>query len=288
MPLSRIRALIRNLFDRGRADRELDDELRAYVDLLSEEHERRGEQPADARRAALLEVRGADRVKERVRDAPGRPCHRAGVAGRAIRPPHAPPESRIRDRRCRDTRPGHRSEYRHLQRALRRAAEAAPLPGSRPSGRSRSRVPRPGTDTVYALARQLLGLARPGTSLCYGRRDPVRHRQPDGIRVSRATSSAGGLGRFPGRARPPAGGRASVSAGRGPARKRHARRGADRGVLASPLRRQSEHRRTNARARQPTVPCHRCSAIRSRVAGRHRRAPSRWSVRATTIAAVSS
>ena len=40
MPLPRLRALIRNLFDRGRADRELDQELRAYVDLLADEHER--------------------------------------------------------------------------------------------------------------------------------------------------------------------------------------------------------------------------------------------------------
>jgi hypothetical protein len=69
MPLSRIRALIRNLFDRGRADRELDDELQAYVALLAEEHERRGMPAHEARRAALLRLRGADRVKEGVRDA---------------------------------------------------------------------------------------------------------------------------------------------------------------------------------------------------------------------------
>ena len=68
MPLTRLRAAIRNLFDRGRADRELDAELRAYVDLLTEEHQRRGLTASEARRAALLEVRGADRVKERVRD----------------------------------------------------------------------------------------------------------------------------------------------------------------------------------------------------------------------------
>ncbi len=68
MPLARFRALIRNLFDRGHADQELDAELKAYVDLLAEEHERRGMRAVDARRAALLEVRGADRVKERVRD----------------------------------------------------------------------------------------------------------------------------------------------------------------------------------------------------------------------------
>ena len=56
MSLARLRAVIRNLFDRGRADRELDDELRAYVDLLSEEHERRGDACLQDRRLAVADA----------------------------------------------------------------------------------------------------------------------------------------------------------------------------------------------------------------------------------------
>jgi predicted permease len=62
--LARVRALRRS----ARADRDLDDELRAYVDVRAAWYERRGLAPAEAKRAALLEVGGVERVKERVRD----------------------------------------------------------------------------------------------------------------------------------------------------------------------------------------------------------------------------
>ena len=62
--LARIRALRRS----ARADRDLDDELRAYVDARAAAYERRGLAPAEARRAALIEVEGVEQVKERVRD----------------------------------------------------------------------------------------------------------------------------------------------------------------------------------------------------------------------------
>jgi hypothetical protein len=62
--LSRVLALRRS----AHADRDLDDELRAYVDARAASYERRGLAPAEAKRAALIEVEGVDQVKERVRD----------------------------------------------------------------------------------------------------------------------------------------------------------------------------------------------------------------------------
>src|SRR6185503_12126214 len=57
-----------NLTRRSRLERDLDDELRGYVELLTQEKMRAGV-PADlARRAALIEVGGIEQVKEEVRD----------------------------------------------------------------------------------------------------------------------------------------------------------------------------------------------------------------------------
>jgi predicted permease len=62
--LARIRAVRRS----AGADRNLDDELRAYVEARALSYERQGFTPADAERAALIEVGGVEQVKERVRD----------------------------------------------------------------------------------------------------------------------------------------------------------------------------------------------------------------------------
>ena len=66
---SRLASLWRNLTQRARVERDLDDELRAALDLLVTEKIRRGMPPEDARRAAALELGGFDVVKEQVRDA---------------------------------------------------------------------------------------------------------------------------------------------------------------------------------------------------------------------------
>ena len=66
--LSRIAALTRNLFERPSVERDLDDELRAYVELLAAEKMRQGMVPAAAKRAALIEAGGVDQLKEHVRD----------------------------------------------------------------------------------------------------------------------------------------------------------------------------------------------------------------------------
>jgi len=72
--LSPIAAFVRNLFKRTSIESDLDDELRAYVELLAAEKVRHGLSPDAARRAALVESGGVDQVKEQVRDV------RAGAA----------------------------------------------------------------------------------------------------------------------------------------------------------------------------------------------------------------
>ena len=64
---SRVAALLRNLFRGGATERELDDELRAYVDMVVDDKRRSGLTPEQARRSALAELQGLEQVKERVR-----------------------------------------------------------------------------------------------------------------------------------------------------------------------------------------------------------------------------
>jgi predicted permease len=58
-----------NLFRRSDVDSDLAAELAAYVDLLTEKHERAGLAPRDARRAALIEVGGVQSTTDATRDA---------------------------------------------------------------------------------------------------------------------------------------------------------------------------------------------------------------------------
>src|SRR5437764_540564 len=58
----------RNLFHKSRMDEELNEELRSYVELLTEEKIRQGLSTEKARRASLIEVGGIEQVKERVRE----------------------------------------------------------------------------------------------------------------------------------------------------------------------------------------------------------------------------
>ena len=66
--LSRFMSLMRNLFQRRRADKALDAEVRDYVDMLAEEKMSAGMNPEEARRAARIEAGGTEQVKESVRD----------------------------------------------------------------------------------------------------------------------------------------------------------------------------------------------------------------------------
>jgi putative ABC transport system permease protein len=72
--LSRLASTWRNLSNKDVVDQELTEELRAHVDLLTDQKIREGLDPEAARRAALLEVGGVEQVKERVREVrSGRP-----------------------------------------------------------------------------------------------------------------------------------------------------------------------------------------------------------------------
>ena len=62
-------AWLKNLFRQRTLERELDAEIRAHVDLLSDEYRDRGYGPEAARRAARVELGGLESVKEQVRGA---------------------------------------------------------------------------------------------------------------------------------------------------------------------------------------------------------------------------
>ena len=66
--MSRLAALFRNLFNGARADRDLDDELRAAFELAVDEKVAAGLSPAEARRAAAREWGGVERVRLEVRE----------------------------------------------------------------------------------------------------------------------------------------------------------------------------------------------------------------------------
>ena len=60
---------LRALFNQPRADREMDEELGAFLDASARDKSRAGLSPAAARRAALVEMGSAEAVKDNIRDA---------------------------------------------------------------------------------------------------------------------------------------------------------------------------------------------------------------------------
>jgi predicted permease len=64
---SRLGSLLRNLTHRDRVERDLDEELRAYVDMAVDEKRSGGLPDDQARRAALVELGGLEQVRESVR-----------------------------------------------------------------------------------------------------------------------------------------------------------------------------------------------------------------------------
>lgn len=69
----RVRSVLRNLFRKQQVEKQLDDEIRSYVDLMTDEKVAAGIPASEARRTALVEIGGAEQVKQAVRD------HRAGA-----------------------------------------------------------------------------------------------------------------------------------------------------------------------------------------------------------------
>lgn len=66
--LSRLGSFLRNLRQRRRVERDLDDEVRGYAEMLAAQKQATGMTPEEARRAAQLELGGVEQVKEQVRD----------------------------------------------------------------------------------------------------------------------------------------------------------------------------------------------------------------------------
>ena len=66
--ISRLRALWNTLFRRKQIDRDLEDELQAYVELVSEEEVRAGVDPKDAHREARSQAGGIDQIVQNVRN----------------------------------------------------------------------------------------------------------------------------------------------------------------------------------------------------------------------------
>lgn len=66
--VSFIKSLCRNIFARRRVERDLDEELKSYIELATQSKTRQGLTEADARRAVLVELQGAEQTKERIRE----------------------------------------------------------------------------------------------------------------------------------------------------------------------------------------------------------------------------
>jgi predicted permease len=66
--LARARKAASDLFDRGRFEREMDEELQGFLDLAAEEKERAGVAPSEARRTARASFGGVEACKEGLRD----------------------------------------------------------------------------------------------------------------------------------------------------------------------------------------------------------------------------
>src|SRR5450631_1782134 len=66
--LSRIRSLQANLLGKEKIERQLDNELRAYVEMATEEKIAAGVSASEARRTTLAEFGGIEQVKQAVRD----------------------------------------------------------------------------------------------------------------------------------------------------------------------------------------------------------------------------
>src|SRR5262249_35127943 len=65
----RVASIVRWLFHRNEVEREMDDELRAFVDMAAADKVRDGASPVDARRMAVLDLGGVEQTKERLRSA---------------------------------------------------------------------------------------------------------------------------------------------------------------------------------------------------------------------------
>src|SRR5689334_9801458 len=69
MPIRpRLASLWRNLLQKNELEQELTEEVQVYLEMIIEVKIEEGCQPAEARRAALIELGGVEQVKEQVRE----------------------------------------------------------------------------------------------------------------------------------------------------------------------------------------------------------------------------
>jgi len=66
--MSRTRSLLMNLFNKEKIERQLEDELHAFVEMTADEKVAAGVSPSDARRITVAELGGVEQVKQAVRD----------------------------------------------------------------------------------------------------------------------------------------------------------------------------------------------------------------------------
>src|SRR5688500_9749679 len=67
--LHRLASILRWVVWRDQAERDLNDELQAFVEMAAADRIRDGATPAEARRMAVLQLGGVEQAKERVRTA---------------------------------------------------------------------------------------------------------------------------------------------------------------------------------------------------------------------------
>src|SRR5271170_3560673 len=108
--LSRCAALFRG----RKLDEELDEELRAHIELAAEEKQKRGMSEAEARQAALREFGGVTQAKEDYRLRRGLPFPGNAGPGPAVWSSSALQVPGICRNSCSDPDSRHRRQYRHL------------------------------------------------------------------------------------------------------------------------------------------------------------------------------
>ena len=131
---SHIVSTLRNFFRRQQVESQLDDEVRSYVDLITDENLAAGMSPSEARRSALANSGGVEQVKQAVRD------NRAGAsiellaqdARYGLRQLWRNP--RLHRHRHPHPRAFHRRKYRDLFHRQRAHAPESALPASRAHG----------------------------------------------------------------------------------------------------------------------------------------------------------
>ena len=265
---------LRGLFGKPALDAELDEELQAHLELLTEEHVRRGLPLEEARLAARRDFGGSEQVKEDV-PRPAQPALRGGSApGRPLRPAGAREEPGLYRGGGADPRPGHWRQHGNLLARERRAGGLASGSRSGPAGGDRSGERRL-RDELFVLLSDVRGPAGPRHGVFRRRGFRGRPGQPQPCRVERAGRGRAGDGellRDPGRAalaRPAADARGRPDAGRTPGR------GPEPRLLAAAVRRRACDRGTSGRAEREADDGRRRFAarlLRHAARPRHRRA----------------